>query len=207
MSTQSVAAGSPAVAVGTVGPRWAWRAFALLVTAVLAVAWAASPAHAHGGDLQVDIGTDGAGGIDAAVSWAADGHPVEETVDLIVTAVSDDGTEVGPVQLQSASEGVGWYKSEPGLLGEGHWVLTSVATVPAEYSGTTEIDVAPVVTPEPDEPAPGPETELAADTSDSAATGETGSGTSWGWVAVGVAAVVAFLAVGAVVLLRRRTNE
>lgn len=182
------------------------RRVSTLVTALLvgAAGLVAAPASAHGGDLQVDLGTDGAGGIDASVTWAADGHPVEETVDLIVTAVSDDGEEVGPVQLQSASEGVGWYRSEPGLLGEGHWVITSEATEPEAYSGSTEIDVAAVVAPvSAEEPEPGPET-TAAD--DSAASDVEGSG-SGGWIAVGVAALVALVAVGTVIILRRRAAQ
>ncbi|WP_286217362.1 hypothetical protein [Paraoerskovia sediminicola] len=170
------------------------------------------PAAAHGGELQVDIGTDGAGGIDAVVVWAGDEHPVEETVDLVVSAVSDDGEEVGPIQLQSASEGVGWYRSEPGILGEGHWTLTTTATEPEEYEGVTEIDVVPAPTPEPVAAEAGPETEVPADdaAADEGSAGAEASGSSddsgtsaplvWG----GAVLLAVVAAVAVVIVVRRR---
>ncbi|WP_418276345.1 hypothetical protein ACNHYB_15965 [Isoptericola jiangsuensis] len=188
------------------------RAVLVAVVAVLAAAWAltATPAVAHGGDVAVDLGTDGAGGIDAAVTWAEDGHPVEETVDLTVTAVSDDGEEVGPIQLQSASEGVGWYRSEPGVLGAGHWTVTMSATEPAEYEGVTEIDVAPPPSPPAAEPSAAPDVDDAAADAPSADQAAAGVGTSDGlptWAITGLAVLAAAGAAGAVLLhLRRRAR-
>ena len=37
---------------------------------------AAAPASAHGGKIDIELGTDGAGGISAALVWAGDQHPV-----------------------------------------------------------------------------------------------------------------------------------
>src|SRR5690606_6610848 len=117
--------------------RWTTTALAVLASLVLAVvAWAAAvpPAAAHGGDLQIDVETDGSGGVDGVVGGAADVHPVAETVDDTVKAVSDDGEEVGHVERTPASEGVGWCRSEAGVLGEGHWTLTVRATEPSKYT-------------------------------------------------------------------------
>lgn len=188
--------------------RWTTTALAVLATLVFAVvAWAAAlpPAAAHGGDLQIDVGTDGSGGVDAVVVWAADGHPVEETVDVTVKAVSDDGEEVGPVQLTSASEGVGWYRSEAGLLGEGHWTLTVRATEPSKYKSKTELDVVAPPTPTAD-PADTDDVdeaaaETAADASDPASTATAGT-PAWVWIAVGVVVVGAAV----LILVRRRRS-
>lgn len=180
---------------------------------MIAVAWGlvAGPAFAHGGDVQVNIGTDGAGGIDATVVWASDGHPVEESVDLVVTAVSDTSEEVGPIRMQSASEGVGWYRSEPGMLGEGHWTVTATMTEPTEHAVSTEIDVvAPAIPEFADEPEPGPETEVPA--ADVALTGNTAEsdstvGTSWAWFAGGAVALAGLAAISVAVVLRRRKTQ
>lgn len=117
---------------------------ALLVAALgalLALAGAAAPASAHGGDIVISLGTDGAGGVSANLTYKNDGHPVEESADVSVTAESDAGETVGPLTLRSASEGVGWYVSEPDVLGEGHWVLTATITEPSEATASAQVDV------------------------------------------------------------------
>lgn len=182
---------------------------ALMTLAVLVATWAGPLQHAgaHGGDLQIDLGTDGAGGVDALVVWAGDEHPVEESVDVTIEAVSDDGDEVGPVRLTSAPEGVGWYRSEPGLLDEGHWTITARTTEPSEHEVTTEVDVVPL--PEPSAASPAGGTEAP----DGAADGAAGTAAAdeevaggapllWVWCGLGVAA-----AVGALILLRRRRTS
>ncbi|MCK0116257.1 hypothetical protein MWU57_04355 [Isoptericola sp. S6320L] len=190
---------------------------AALVLSVVAWVAAVPQAAAHGGELKIDVGTDGAGGVDAVVVWAADGHPVEETVDVTIKAVSDTGEEVGPVQLTSASEGVGWYRSEPGLLGEGHWTLTVRATEPSKHKSKTELDVVapPTPTAEPSaepagdesgEPAGGDEAgaEPAADSADATDTASTAPAgpAPWVWIVLGLAAV----GVAALILVRRRRS-
>ncbi|MCP2286490.1 hypothetical protein APR04_005427 [Promicromonospora umidemergens] len=183
----------------------------LLLVLGLAVAPAAmAPAAAHGGKIDIELGTDGGGGVSAAVTWAGDGHPVEESAIVVVRAVSDTGEEVGPVTLVSASEGVGWYRSEPALLDEGHWTVTARVTEPRKAKVEVEIDVVPPPSAPPSEPASaGPDTAeitteagaagLAA-TDDGSSSGLPGSWTGWALGALVVAAGVA-----AVVVLRRRT--
>ncbi|MFD7308837.1 hypothetical protein [Promicromonospora sp. NPDC059942] len=121
---------------------------------------AAAPASAHGGKIDIELGTDGAGGISAALVWAGDKHPVEESAVVEVRAVSDAGDEVGPITLVSASEGVGWYRSEPAVLDEGHWTVTARVKEPAKAKVETEVDVvAPPAAEEaePEEAEPGAE--------------------------------------------------
>jgi hypothetical protein len=184
---------------------------ALMTLAALVATWAGSLQHAsaHGGDLQIDLGTDGAGGIDALVVWAGDQHPVEETVDVTVEAVSDGGEEIGPVRLMSAPEGVGWYRSEPGLLAEGHWTITARTTEPSEHEVTTEVDV--VALPEPSaaaDEAAGPEAGGAgADGATDSGAGDgqaAAGGAPWVWILGGIGGVAV---VGVLLLLRRRRTS
>ncbi|WP_162893058.1 hypothetical protein [Microbacterium halotolerans] len=185
------------------------RMAALLILAMTALTFGgwtgAAPAAAHGGELQIDLGTDGAGGIDALVVWAGDEHPVEESVDIKIAAVSDDGEEVGPVRLESAPEGVGWYTSEPGLLGEGHWTVTATTTEPQEHETTTELDVAAPPEPPAENPPAAAEDEASAQQDEAAeASGGLGAGTAWLWGGIGV---VTLVGVAAVVLRVRRMRS
>ncbi|MGI5187817.1 hypothetical protein ACQEVI_06720 [Promicromonospora sp. CA-289599] len=187
------------------------RLGAALLLALGLVAGPAAVAAAHGGKIDVELGTDGAGGVSAALTWVTDGHPVEESAVVVVRGVSDAGDEVGPVTLVSASEGVGWYRSEPALLDEGHWTLTAQVKEPGKAKVEVEVDVAPPAAP-PSEPAPsetsGPGAEEAVAEGDGAVAAPAGDGSpssgglpSWsGWV---LGALVA-AGVAAVVLLRRR---
>ncbi|WP_275005564.1 hypothetical protein [Promicromonospora iranensis] len=126
---------------------------ALALALGLAVA-ATAPAAAHGGKVDIELGTDGAGGVSAALTWAGDGHPVEESAVVVVHAVSDTGDEVGPATLVSASEGVGWYRSDPELLGAGHWTVTARVTEPKKAKVEVQLDVAaPAAPPSEDEAA------------------------------------------------------
>lgn len=180
-----------------------------------------APASAHGGKIDIELGTDGAGGISAALVWAGDKHPVEESAVVEVRAVSDAGDEVGPITLVSASEGVGWYRSEPAVLDEGHWTVTARVKEPAKAKVETEVDVvAPPAAEEaePERSEAGSADSPSADTTTGAA-GADGAGTaaraddvspassglpvSAGWV---LGALVAAGAVTAVVL-RRRTRR
>lgn len=185
---------------------------------------AAVPAAAHGGKIDIELGTDGAGGISAAVTWAADGHPVEESAVVVVRGVSDDGEKVGPVTLVSASEGVGWYRSETALLDEGHWTLTARMTEPGKAKVEAQVDVvAPAAPPsesaapeaessdpessDPEPSGPGaagtnPEADAAASSSGD---GSPSSGGLPGWAGWLLAALAA-AGVAVVVLLRRRAT-
>ncbi|MBD5786216.1 hypothetical protein IF650_08495 [Cellulosimicrobium terreum] len=192
----------------------------MLGAALVAIVGLAGPATAHGGDVVISLGTDGQGGISANLSYKNDGHPVEESADVSVTATSDDGEEVGPLTLRSASEGVGWYVSEPEVLSEGHWVLTATMTEPSEAKATAEVDVVPLVVPEPDPADEGADDAAAEDGSEtgdpdaSAADGgdaeASAAGTDDGpgampWIAGGIV-LVAAIAVGGVVARRRRAG-
>jgi hypothetical protein len=188
---------------------------ALLLALGLAVGpAAAAPAAAHGGKIDIELGTDGAGGISAAVTWVADGHPVEEAAVVVVRGVSDSGEKVGPVTLASASEGVGWYRSEPALLDEGHWTLTARMKEPRKATVEARVDVvAPAAPPSESAPSeressgPGaagtdPEADAAAP-SDGDGSPSAGGLPGWaGWVLAALAAG----GVAVVVLLRRRAT-
>ncbi|ANC29637.1 hypothetical protein [Isoptericola dokdonensis] len=192
--------------------RWIARAAAAALAAGIAVAGAAGVAVAHGGEIDVEIGTDGAGGVSASLTWAGDGHPVEDSAVVVVRAVSDDGEEIGPVTLVSASEGVGWYRSDPELLDEGSWTVTARVTEPEKTRVKANLDVVapPVVEPSAS-PEPTAEAEAAADGtapgavepgSDAAAAQDADSGAGWPlWV--GAVAVVVAGAVVALLLSRR----
>ncbi|MFD6166503.1 hypothetical protein ACFWFR_15035 [Oerskovia sp. NPDC060287] len=182
---------------------------AVLAGAVLLLAsvLGAAPASAHGGEIILSIGGDGAGGVSVNVTYKTDGHPVEEIVDVMVTAVSAEGTEVGPIQLSSASEGVGWYTSAPDVLSEGNWTVTATTTTPVATTATTQIDVVPPAAP----PAPaedGADGEVAAQgdeaASSAAASEDEASGVPTTAIVVGV--VVLLAAAGAVLVLRRRAT-
>jgi hypothetical protein len=189
-------------------------ALGVLLGAAVALLGVAAPAAAHGGDVVISLGTDGQGGISANLTWKLDGHPVEEAADVSVTAESADGETVGPLTLSSASEGVGWYTSEPGVLAEGNWTLTATITHPSEATASAQVDVVPLP-----EPAPDADDEVAAGAEDGAAgtdaeddlaatdgTGtadeESTGGAAGLWIAVAVVAVL-LLAAGYVVVRRR----
>lgn len=194
----------------------------LLLTLALAVPVAVpaamAPAAAHGGKIDIEVGTDGAGGVSAALAWAGDGHPVEESAVVVVRAVSDDGDEVGPVTLVSASEGVGWYRSEPELLGEGHWTVTAQVKEPKKAEVEVEIDVVAPAAPPSESAAPESESDSESESDGSEAAGvnpeadaaaaDDGSPSSGGlpaWTGWALAALVVAGAATVVVLRRRAT--
>jgi hypothetical protein len=198
--------------------RWIARAAAAALAAGIAVAGAAGVAVAHGGEIDVEIGTDGAGGVSASLTWAGDGHPVEDSAVVVVRAVSDDGDEVGPVTLVSASEGVGWYRSEPELLGEGHWTVTAQVKEPKKAEVEVEVDVVAPAAPPSESAAPEPGSEQdgseaagvnpeadAAGAPASAGDGSPSSGGLPAWTGWALAALVVAGAATVVVLRRRAT--
>lgn len=126
---------------------------AALATAALVLVGAA-PASAHGGDIQLDLNQDGTGRIMVTATYVEDGHPVEVIMDPVVTAMSIDGTIIGPISLISASDlGVStWSTAEP-LLEAGVWTVTVATTNPAVATLTEDVEVTIVDTTEP-EPQP-----------------------------------------------------
>lgn len=204
-------------------------ALGLVLGGVLALVGAA-PAGAHGGDVVISLGTDGQGGVSANLTWKVDGHPVEEAADVSVTGESAAGETVGPLTLRSASEGVGWYTSDPGVLADGNWTLTATITHPAEATATAQVDVVPLPEPAPREDddaaaqeggdAAGAEGDAAgADAAGDDAAGDdaagegtaadgtaTDEGSTSALVWVAVAVVAALLLAGGYVVVRRRSR-
>ncbi len=155
---------------------------------------AAVPATAHSGKLKLTVAGDGAGGVTIQATYA-DGHRLDKPIRLTLTAAGSGGRTVGPLQVEPAAEGQGFYTSGP-VLSPGTWTVR--VTVPAPHSGTATAKVtaraaqtpslAPVAR---DVPSPG-----------ATRSGRDGAPGWWQPVAVGVAVLV----VGALAapLLRRR---
>ena len=197
---------------------------ALLLGLLATVALGSVPAQAHGGPISIGLGTDGGGGIDAFLTYTGDNHPVEESAAITVVAVSETGEEVGPLTLQSSTSGVGWYHSEAGVLGEGHWTVTATLTSPSEAEASVELDVVALPAPAESgsESASSAESDASAsdetstdavdaegdteveDASAGTTSADTSGGSSTGLIIGGIA-LVAVVAAIAVVLMRRRT--
>ena len=117
-----------------------------VVAGVLALA-PALPAAAHGGEIELQVVHDGTGGINVLPTFEADGHPVQDIIDPVLTATSSSGETVGPVSLVSASEGVGnWETAEP-VLDDGSWTVTVAITEPSEATETIDVEVVPLAEP------------------------------------------------------------
>jgi hypothetical protein len=155
---------------------------------------AAGAASAHGGPFQLDVAPDGAGGVVVSAAYIADHHAVTEIIDPVATAVSPDGTTVGPVPLISSAEGEGlWVSAEP-FLPEGQWAVTVATTLPS--SATVTVDMTVTALAAPIEPG-----ETIASTADAAAA--SGSAlTMWLWIAA-IAVALSVLAAVVIRALRR----
>lgn len=128
-------------------------AVAALIGAAL-VLIGSSPATAHGGGIALDINQDGTGRIMVTATYLEDGHAVEEIMDPVVTAMSADGTIIGPIPLISASDlGISTWSTADPLLEAGVWTVTVTTTTPAAATITEDIEVKIVDTTEP-EPEP-----------------------------------------------------
>lgn len=164
---------------------------AVLVGLLLVVLPAAGPASAQTEQLHLDVAGDGATGVTVQATDAA-GNRLEKVVRLVLTATGPDGRTVGPMQLQPAGEGQGFYSTGP-ILEPGDWQVT--VTAPAPYAGevTVAVQAAPAQSPPPPPPA------SAAPAADAA--GSTAAGW-WMWPA-GLAGLAVLLA-GAAALVARR---
>jgi hypothetical protein len=167
------------------------RVLGAAVLAVGALLLPAAPAAAHGEKIKIEVAGDGANGVTVLASYD-DGHPVDDRVlRVVLTATGDGGRRAGPIQLNPASEGRGFYSSGA-VLAPGRW--TVVVTTPAPHATRTEatIDTRPPQTALPPQAA-GPERIQGAD----------GEGGGVWWVIGLLAAVVA---VGGLVLAARRRS-
>src|SRR4051794_25384272 len=103
-------------------------AAAALAGLLLAIVPIGGPASAHEGKLKLEVAGDGATGVTVQARHG-DGHRLESTVRLVVSATAADGRAVGPVQLEPATEGQGFYLSGP-ILTPGDWRVTVRAPAP-----------------------------------------------------------------------------
>ncbi|MCO8271637.1 hypothetical protein M1L60_13655 [Actinoplanes sp. TRM 88003] len=110
---------------------------AVLTGLVLAFVPVAGPAWAHEGKLELEVSGDGATGVMVQAKHA-DGHRLEEVVRLVISAKAANGHEVGPIQLEPAGEGQGFYSSGP-ILTPGDWRVTVRA--PAPYTSEATVAV------------------------------------------------------------------
>ncbi|MGN9907026.1 hypothetical protein ACTMTJ_05645 [Phytohabitans sp. LJ34] len=160
------------------------RLLAVLAVVPLLALWPAAPAAAHGGPLVLDVAGDGATGVTVRATYKKDGHPVaDQVLRLVLNATGEGGRKVGPVQLNPANEGQGFYTSGP-VLTPGRWTVVVVAPEPNAGKAEAAIEARVAQTAPP--PAP------ASDTSD-------GGGT-WRWWVAGAAlflgTVIALAVVG-----------
>ncbi|TDC44307.1 hypothetical protein E1166_00490 [Micromonospora sp. KC213] len=160
-----------------------------IMAAVLLLAlWPTAPAAAHGGPVVLDVAGDGATGVTVRATYK-DGHPVEDRVlRLVLHATGDGGRKIGPLQLNPANEGQGFYASGA-VLTPGRW--TVAVTSPEPNPGKAQATVqarAPQSAPPRQATAPRPD--------------EAGGGGTGRWWLVGGALLLG--AVAALALTARR---
>jgi hypothetical protein len=124
------------------------RSASMLLVGFLVVAagamLGAGPASAHGGPIQLNVASDAAGGIIVGAIYTEDEHVVTEIMDLVATAVSSTGEEVGPIALMSASEGIGLWESPEPFMSEGDWTVTVTTSSPSSATVSVPISVRPI---------------------------------------------------------------
>lgn len=198
---------------------------------LLALVIGTAPASAHGGDMTVDVASDGAAGIGLVAVWDADGHSVgpEVTFTLSAERTTADGVveTVGPLVVPPVNEGQG-FRALPDVLLPGEWSVTVVASGPAATEGAKGATVeATVAVPESAAPRPttgdepqqqaeavaaerdAPPVTADAGTDPGAATDPARTGWSAGTQALLAAGLViaAVLAIVVTALVRRRTDR
>ena len=164
---------------------------------VLALALLAPSPSPSGGpfssELKLEVAGDGATGVTVRV-LDADGRPPAVDVRLVLTATAvEGGRTVGPLQLNPASEGRGFYASGP-VLSPGRWTVVVSSTVSSAVPVRAEVvvEARTAQSPPPTSAAATPDT---SDSSDSA---------WWPWL-VGALVVAAGFTAVALVRLRRRS--
>lgn len=189
---------------------WRVRVAAMALAVIAAVAGGvlhAPAAAAHGGEYELEVSQDGAGGLQVFGRYVEDGHLVDAVMDVTAQAEAADGRTAGPVALVSSSEGQGRWVTEEPFLDEGEWTVTVSTTTPQEASVTADFTVVALEPPPPVEPSasateapsePAGEGDAAQDSASDA------SGIPVPWI-VGGALLVAVGAI-TVVALRRRAG-
>jgi hypothetical protein len=121
---------------------------------LLCLVFFAAPASAHGGPITVAVGSDGAQGVTAVVTYVNDHHMVSGQVDMTMSAVARDGRTAGPIRFVASAEGQAFYAAEQPLP-PGTWTVTVVATQPSPAQQTVDVvSVAKAVAPAAPEPTP-----------------------------------------------------
>ncbi|MFC4018241.1 hypothetical protein ACFOW4_09790 [Micromonospora sp. GCM10011542] len=173
------------------------KACAALLVGLALTLLSAAPAVAHTGKLKLTVAGDGADGVTVQATYA-DGHRLDKPVRLVLTGIGPDGRRVGPVQLEPAAEGQGFYSSGP-MLAPGTWTVTVSAPSPNRSQASAKVQARAAQSPPP-APAPVALTAPAADP-------RAGEGGAWWWP-VGLAGVVlAALAAAVPMLLTRRRPD
>jgi hypothetical protein len=117
------------------------RTAAAILLAGLALLLGAGTAWAHGGPIELAVQGDGGQGVTTTVVYTRDHHFVSEEVRMTMTAVSTDGTTVGPIAMVASAEGQSFYVSkEP--LPVGTWTVTVAATHPSTATKTVAVTAA-----------------------------------------------------------------
>ncbi|MDO3702567.1 hypothetical protein Q3W71_12880 [Micromonospora sp. C28SCA-DRY-2] len=173
-----------------------WQAVAAALVGLALAFLSTAPAAAHTGKLKLTVAGDGADGVTVQAVYA-DGHRLDKVVRLTLTATGPDGRRVGPVQLEPAAEGQGFYASGP-ILSPGRWRVTVSAPAPHRGEAAAQVEARGAQSPPPD-PAPVAVTAPAAGTRAPAGDG----GTGW-WPLALAGLGLAVLAAVAVPLVRRR---
>ncbi|MFF5181697.1 hypothetical protein ACFY2Q_27020 [Micromonospora sp. NPDC000316] len=168
---------------------------AVLVGLVLALL-STGPAAAHGGKLKLEVAGDGAEGVTIQATYG-DGHRLDKPVRLVLTGTGPDGQKLGPLQLEPAPEGQGFYSSGP-VLSPGRWRVTVTAPAPNPGKAAAEIQATVAQT----APAPAPVAMTAA------ADTPRGRGVGGGWWPIAAAGLVLTAAAMGVAMLfgRRRAS-
>lgn len=114
------------------------KAVAAALVGLILAFLSAAPAAAHTGKLKLTVAGDGADGVTVQATYA-DGHRLDKVVRLVLTASGSGGRTVGPLQLEPAAEGQGFYASGP-ILSPGRWRVTVSAPVPHRSEATAQVD-------------------------------------------------------------------
>lgn len=147
------------------------RLLAALAVVPLLALWPAAPAAAHGDQVVLDAAGDGATGVTVRATYKKDGHAVDDMVlRLVLNATGEGGRKVGPIQLNPANEGQGFYSSGA-VLTPGKWSIVVTSPEPNPAKAVTQIEArAPQAAPPPE-----------------AASEDPGDGGTWRWWVAGAA--------------------
>ncbi|MFG2037812.1 hypothetical protein [Dactylosporangium sp. NPDC048998] len=97
------------------------------------------------GGLHLEVAGDGATGVTVR-AFSADGRPAEMGVRLVLTATAEGGRTVGPIQLDPAGEGRGFYSSGP-VLSPGRWTVVVTAPAPDSVRAEAVVEARPAQSP------------------------------------------------------------